>query len=509
MERPDVILFARTVSRRVSGGTRAVFHRANLFAELGYPVTLVISGTSSDIELSTMRSAGALHPQVRVRHLWLDAPRWQDQLAASGHAPVDVPRPDERAPGAVRTVLEPGRSRTVRTELDGVLTSEEVRDTDGSATRSFRRYDADGRCVQLWRFVDGRVAIVDELVDDVPARRRFYIDGRYCWLTADITGSSGTGRAEYADGEVTDYAGVIAAWLDRAFADRARIVVFADGENVWQRVLRKLRHPGVHGVSVLHNSHLAAPFDGDAPTKPDWDPYFTDTTNVDVLVCLTARQKTDLLRRYPGLPLQVVHHGVPKDRPARLQRAGRHVVFLGRLAEQKRLEHLVAVFDRVARSVPDAVFDVYGSGPESARFTELVAQHGLTDRVVLHGFTQDALAAFGRARVAVMTSRYEGLPLTLTEAMTVGTPWVSYDLNYGPAEVIRDQVDGFLVPVGDIDGCAERIEQLLTDDALQMRMAMAAREVSGRFSRERYRREWLDVLHRATRPQSQQQAVTR
>lgn len=499
MDRPEIILFARTVSRRVSGGARAVFHRASVFAELGYPVTLIVSGTSSDLEVAALRASGDLHPQVRLRHLWLDAPDWHDHLAASQHPPVDVPRVDERAPGIVRTVVDPGRSRIVRTERDGRLLTEEVLDTDGSATRSFRRYDAAGRCVELWRYLDGRVVIVDEMVDEIPAVRHFYLDGRYRWLTVDISGPSGTGRAQYATGEVTDYAGVIARWIDRAFADHDHLVVFADGENVWQRVLRSLTHPGVRGVSVLHNSHLDAPYDADAPTKPEWRPYFEDTTNVDVMVCLTARQRADLQRRYPGLPLQVVHHAVPAVVADRRPRAGRHVVFLGRLAEQKRLDHLVAVFAAVVRAVPDAVLDVYGSGPESDRFAALITEHRLADRVVLHGFTHDALGAFSRARVAVMTSWYEGLPLTLTEAMTVGTPWVAYDLNYGPAEVIRDQVDGYLVPTGDVEACARRIVQLLTDDGLHTRMAMAAREVSSRFSPERYRREWLDVINTATR----------
>ncbi|HEY9292109.1 MAG TPA: glycosyltransferase [Microlunatus sp.] len=501
MDRPHVVLFARTISRRVAGGSRAVLQRANLFAGEGYPVTLVISGMASDSEIATLRSSGGLHPQVAVRFVWLDAPGWEHQLAAADHELVDLPRFDENAPGTVRTVQEPDRdgirARVVRVEVAGQLRSEEVLDTDGSAIRSFRLYDHSGHCTQLWRFVDGKVAMVDDLTDDVPTTRRFYLDGRYCWLTADVSGSTGTGRAVYADGTVTDYATVIADWLDREFAQIPRLVVFADGENVWQRVVRRLQHPGVRGVSVLHNSHLEAPYDATAPTKAEWQPYFTDRRNVDLLVCLTERQRTDLGQRYPGLPLQVVHHGVPPVADDHHGRRGRRMIFLGRLAEQKRLEHLVEVVDRVTRVVPDAILDVYGSGPAEQDFRSALAERGLTQRVNFAGFTHNALAAFAGARVAVMTSWYEGLPLTLTEAMSVGTPWVAYDLNYGPAEVIRDHVDGFLVPPGDVDAAAERIIRLLSDDDLAQQLSRAAREVSSRFSRQRYRQEWLEVLGRA------------
>ena len=500
MDRPPVVLFARTISRRVAGGSRAVLQRANLFAGEGHPVTLVISGMASDSEIAALRASGGLHPQVTVRFVWLDAPGWQYQLAAADHEPIDLPRIDEQTPGTVRTVLEPGRdgvrARVVRMHVDGRLRSEEILDTDGSAIRSFRLYDADGHCNQLWRFVDGRVAMVDELVEDVPAVRRFYLDGRYCWLTADVSGSTGNGRAVLADGTVTDYASVIADWLDREFAAQPRLVIFADGENIWQRVLRRMQHPGVRGVSVLHNSHLDAPYDATAPTKAEWQPYFTDQRNVDLMVCLTERQRTDLEQRYPGLPLQVVHHPVP---PATDERAGdrpRRMIFLGRLAEQKRLEHLVEILDRVRRQVPDVILEVYGSGPAEQDFRSRLEERGLSRWVDLAGFSHDALAAFAGARVAVMTSRYEGLPLTLTEAMSVGTPWVAYDLNYGPAEVIRDQLDGFLVSPGDVDAAAAQIIRLLSDDDLARQMAHAAREVTGRFSRQRYRREWLEVLGR-------------
>ncbi|QDP95886.1 glycosyltransferase [Microlunatus elymi] len=504
MDRPQVVMFARTISRRVAGGSRAVLQRANLYAAEGYPVTLVISGMASDSEIAALRSAGGLHPQVAVRFVWLDAPGWEHQLAGADHELVDLPRLDERTPGTVRSVLVPGRdpvrARVVRIEVDGRLRSEEVLDTDGGAIRSFRLYDGDGSCTQLWRFVDGKVAMVDDLADGVPTIRRFFIDGRYCWLTADVSGSAGTGRAVYADGTISDYASVIADWLDREYADSPQLIVFADGENVWQRVVRCMRHPAVRGVSVLHNSHLDAPYDSTAPTKPDWEPYFTDQRNVRVLVCLTERQRIDLERRYPGLPLAVVHHQVPPTSVDHRGRRSRRMIFLGRLAEQKRLEHLVEVIDRVRRAVPEVVLDVYGSGPAEPDFRSRLEECGLIDRVNFAGFTQDALAAFAGARVAVMTSRYEGLPLTLTEAMSVGTVWVAYDLNYGPAEVIRDHVDGFLVPPGDLDRFAASVVRLLTDDDLAARMSRAAREVSGRFSRERYRREWLQVLARAIEP---------
>jgi poly(glycerol-phosphate) alpha-glucosyltransferase len=253
-------------------------------------------------------------------------------------------------------------------------------------------------------------------------------------------------------------------------------------------------------VSILHNSHKTAPYIGDAPTKPNWVPFFEDLRNVHVMVCLTERQRADLSARYPGLPLKVVHHAVPSPRRFRQARKHDRLVFVGRLAEQKRVEQLIEAFALVAASVPRARLDIYGSGALREELEAQLQAAGLGSRVRFLGHTGRPDTAFASAAAAVMSSWYEGLPLALTEAMAVGTPFISYDLDYGPAEVIRDGVDGWLVPFGDVEALAARMAAVLRDRATTERVSAAAREVGRRFSAERYREEWLSVLRAAGRP---------
>src|SRR5699024_1741034 len=141
--------------------------------------------------------------------------------------------------------------------------------------------------------------------------------------------------------------------------------------------------------------------------------------------------------------------------------------------------------------VPHAVFEIYGDGPESAALQQLVAELGVTESVRFLEFTQQPLEKFASATASVLTSTFEGFGLVLVEAMAMGTPFVSYDLNYGPAEVIRDGTDGVLVPHNDIEALATGLIRVLGDSHYARRLGTRAAEVVQRFSVERWRSDWL------------------
>ncbi|MFE6971730.1 glycosyltransferase [Isoptericola sp. NPDC057653] len=497
--RPDeVVMFVRTLAGSVAGGTRAVLARANAYAAAGHPTTLVVTSVVPDGGEWARRS-GLLDPRVRLRHFWRDGPGTAEHRAAAGLPPLAPPRVADGA-GVVRRRRVTAAGERWRTTVDGVLRTQELRDPATGEVLSFVTYADDGGRDTVWTYVDGRVATVDRLDRATGGRvREFVVDGRLVWLTAHLTGPEGTGAVTYAlggpgRGGPLDLAGALAAWLDGELADRGRVVVVADGENVWQRTLRLLTHPGVRGVSVLHNSHLAPPYGPDAPTKEHWRGYFDDLRNVHAMVCLTGRQHEDLSRRYPGLPLRVVHHAAERPDAGGATRDPRTVVFVGRLAPQKQLDHLLRAFVLVRRDVPDARLDLYGDGPLDGELRALAADLGLGTAVAFRGRTDAPLRAFAAARVAAMTSLHEGLPLTLTEGMSVGTPFVAYDCCYGPAEVLRDGENGFLVAPGDVEGFAARLVAVLQDDALARRLGRRARGVRRELGPRRYRRAWLDVL---------------
>jgi poly(glycerol-phosphate) alpha-glucosyltransferase len=93
------------------------------------------------------------------------------------------------------------------------------------------------------------------------------------------------------------------------------------------------------------------------------------------------------------------------------------------------------------------------------------------------------------------TTRREAMPLTLLETLAVGTPVVVYDIRYGPAEIVRDGVDGFVVPAQDVAAAAEAVVRLLTEPDLRDQMSLNARHVIVRFSRQAHDDAWLALGH--------------
>jgi glycosyltransferase involved in cell wall biosynthesis len=159
------------------------------------------------------------------------------------------------------------------------------------------------------------------------------------------------------------------------------------------------------------------------------------------------------------------------------------VLAVGRLVEQKDYPTMLAAFARIRETASEARLAILGKGPELAALETRAREIGLTaDSIQFLGFDPNPFRYMARARVLLQSSRAEGLPGTIIQSMACGTPVVSTDCDHGPREVIRDGIDGFLVPVGDADSLADRATRLLRDDSMRARFSAAAQASAQRFS---------------------------
>jgi len=158
------------------------------------------------------------------------------------------------------------------------------------------------------------------------------------------------------------------------------------------------------------------------------------------------------------------------------------ILAVGRLIGLKDYPTLIEAFARIRERVP-ARLVVLGSGPLEGDLVERVRARGLAGQVDFAGFQANPFKFMARARLLMQSSRVEGLPGSLIQAMACGTPVVSTDCDYGPREVIAEPGrDGFLVPVGDAAALAERAVALLESPALCAAVGQAARRSAERFS---------------------------
>lgn len=136
------------------------------------------------------------------------------------------------------------------------------------------------------------------------------------------------------------------------------------------------------------------------------------------------------------------------------------VLGVGKLKVQKGFDTLLRAFARL-RAQREARLVILGRGPEEGRLLRLAAELGVADDVQLPGFSDDPFAWMRHAAVSVLSSRFEGLPGVLIQALACGCPVVASDCDHGPREILEDGRLGPLVPVDDAAALADAIGRVL------------------------------------------------
>jgi glycosyltransferase involved in cell wall biosynthesis len=215
-----------------------------------------------------------------------------------------------------------------------------------------------------------------------------------------------------------------------------------------------------------------------------------------------AQGTADDLARTTGLPrerIEVVHNPIVTPELMELAKAPVDhqwfrsgeppvVVSVGRLSPQKDFGTLLRAFALVRDRRP-ARLVILGEGPERGSLEKLVSELGLVDAASLPGWVANPYPWMVHAGAYVLSSRWEGLPSVLIEALYCGVPIVATDCLSGPREILDDGEHGLLVPVGDVEALARGIESALAGD-VQPPAPMSWRPYEQGFVVRRY----LDVL---------------
>lgn len=152
----------------------------------------------------------------------------------------------------------------------------------------------------------------------------------------------------------------------------------------------------------------------------------------------------------------------------------------GRLVEEKDFGTLIRVFAIVRAKCPVRLV-ILGEGPLREDLERLARELGIERDFALPGFYKNPFKYMARCSVFVLSSRFEGLPGVLIQAMACGAPVIATDCPSGPSEIITPNADGMLVPVGDMEAMVAAIERVLGDAARAGEMGARARLSAERF----------------------------
>ena len=293
-----------------------------------------------------------------------------------------------------------------------------------------------------------------------------------------------------------------------------------------------------------------------ARTRPDVVISFIDTTNTSVLMALMStgtpvivseridpRQhrigiRWDMLRRlyYPQAATVVVQtNAVSKwarsiwphwkvetipnpvfpinqpnigvcERPPWFHR--KNIVAMGRLVEQKGFDMLIEAFAPLANKFPDWGVTIFGDGPLRETLLDRANDLGIKGRIHLPGTTKEPFRVFKHTDLFILSSRYEGFPNTLCEAMACGVPVISFDCPAGPNEIIRHGIDGLLVRPSDIRRLTKVMCSLMEDEQMRLQFGNSALQVLERHNPEIIFSKWRVLLHKTVEKNQAGQAAT-
>ena len=456
------------------GMTAAMLQRSSAFSRLaGTPVDVLTFDArpdTADLD-GLLRERGVLDHGVRLVNLY-------DWLR--GH-----PLPG----GALRS------ERDVFTPLgDDDTTAARRR---GEIVMSRVRSDENGRTLQVDHYRDDGTLVLSDRRD---TRRRGIVGGRSVVLCD-------------ADGRpVRSWARIwplYEAWLDAVTAGRPSFMIVDSKTIAPFMVGYRRRH--VITAHVVHASHRSGAGD-DHPIRESRRTVFEQLDGFDIVAVLTRTQAADIEQDVGPTPNLAV---IPNSLPGAVTTAvgvrgasGRsdprdpdRGVVLATLTPRKRVSHAIDAVQR-ARSAAgsgastDALrLDVYGDGESRAALERRI---GNDSAVRLHGFDPDARRELATASFLLLTSRSEGSPLVLVEAMAAGCLPIAYDVRYGPSDLIRNGRNGYLVSAGDVDALAAAIVRLRRLPSARVEaMRRAAMKTASRFDEERVTRLWARELNRA------------
>lgn len=214
----------------------------------------------------------------------------------------------------------------------------------------------------------------------------------------------------------------------------------------------------------------------------------------DCIVTLTRRDAEGYIHKLNARKVVCIPNPITIDCSEPSPLTARTILSMGRVVPQKGQDLLVRAWHRIADKTGGWKLRIVGDGPLLNEVKEYVEKNGLSGSVEFLPTTKDVLAMYRQASIYAMSSRFEGLPLVLIEAQSMGLPIVSFDCLTGPAEIVEDGRNGILVPPLDVEALAEALLSLIRDDRRRKEFSDNALTAASRFDYGKIVGQWEKLL---------------
>ena len=210
-------------------------------------------------------------------------------------------------------------------------------------------------------------------------------------------------------------------------------------------------------------------------------------------VVTLTRQDVPFWQRYTQR-IEVIPNMLTISPKMVLDYGAKRVISAGRYMSEKGFDRLLKAWDLIIKKHCDWELYIFGNG-DTKPYQEIANQLDLGESVHFMPATENIAEEFAKSSIYIMSSRYEGFGLVLAEAMSCGLPCVSFDCPYGPREIITNGEDGLLAEDGVIEDLAKKLEQLMSNEELRIKMGAKAIQNISRYKPDKIMVQWINLFN--------------
>ncbi|WP_455671793.1 glycosyltransferase family 4 protein [Phocaeicola sp.] len=172
-------------------------------------------------------------------------------------------------------------------------------------------------------------------------------------------------------------------------------------------------------------------------------------------------------------------------------------IFVGRLEQEKGVDRLIEVWEQIIPKHPEWSLDIYGAGTLKEMILQNIKNKELN--IQIHDPVSNIEEYYLQSSILLLTSRFEGFGLVLIEAMACGIPCIAYDCPYGPRNIIKDGINGFLIKDGDYNDMIAKSIILIENETLRKEMGKEAALTAQEYAPDNVMQQWEELFKSLTK----------
>lgn len=170
------------------------------------------------------------------------------------------------------------------------------------------------------------------------------------------------------------------------------------------------------------------------------------------------------------------------------------IITVGKFDKVKGYDRLVKIAKKVLEKNKDWQWHIYGDGEEFENIETLIKENQLEYKLILKGKVDNIYELYKKYSFYVMTSYYEGLPMVLLEAKANNLPLISFDIETGPSEIIRNEIDGYLIENNNLEKMTEKINYLIKNENIRKEFSDRSKENLDKFKKDKIIKQWINLI---------------